>query len=89
MLAGTVDEAAKLRALCVSEMHKFWERPINSKGPPFLFWELCKRRFLFIGGRLDLHGFISFEDYVEWTGTYRAPISSRLQILFKPSAVLV
>ena len=35
---------------------------INSKGPAFPFRELCKRHF-------DCHGFISVEDYMDYTGT--------------------
>ena len=79
VLTGTVDEAPKLRALCVAEMRKVWEQPINSKGPPFLFWELCKRRYLSCGGALDRHGFLTFQDYVEITGTRHVYFS-----VFKP-----
>ena len=69
IITGTVHEAPKLRALCVSQMRKVWESAINSKGPAFLFWELCKTRFQFCGGRPDRHGFVSFEEYVDYTGT--------------------
>ena len=69
VITGTLDEAPKLRALCVSQMRKVWDSQINSKGPSFAFWELCKARFLFCGGRLDRHGFLTFDDYVDYTGT--------------------
>ena len=68
IITGTVYEAPKLRALCVSQMRKVWESTINSKGPAFLFWELWKMRFQFCGGRPDRHGFVLFEENVDYTG---------------------
>ena len=69
ILTGTIDEAPKLRALCVSQMKKVWESNINSKGPPFPFWQLCVDRYKFCGGVLDRHAYLTFEEYTEWTGT--------------------
>ena len=43
IVTGKPNEASKLRALCVAEMRKVWECQINTKGPSFQFWELCKR----------------------------------------------
>jgi len=68
IVTGKPNEASKLRALCVSKMRQVWETQINSRGPSFLFWELCKRRFLSIGGAPDRHGFIPFGDYVDISG---------------------
>ena len=59
----------------MAEMRKVWEEPINSKGPPFLFWELCKRRYLSCGRWLDRHGYLSFQEYVNITGTRHAYFS--------------
>ena len=68
IVTGKPNEASKLRALCVAEMRKVWECQINTKGPSFQFWELCKRRFHSIGGAPDRHGFIPFQDYVDISG---------------------
>ena len=69
MVTGAIKEAPKLRALCVAQMRKVWEADINTKGPSFKFWELCKARFAFCGGVPDRHGFISYDEYVDYTGT--------------------
>jgi len=69
IVTGALNEAPKLRALCVSKMRQVWEADINTKGPSYKFWELCKRRFKFCGGNPDRHGFISFQEYVDYTGT--------------------
>jgi len=81
ILTGTIDEAPKLRALCVSQMKKVWESHINSKGPPFPFWQLCVDRYKFCGGVLDRHDFLTFEEYTEWTGTIH-PFLAHFQTSF-------
>ena len=75
-----VHEVANLKSLCVAQMRKVWETSINSKGPAFPFLELCKQRLEYCDGRLDRNGFISFQDYVDCTGT----VHQFLEVL-KPS----
>ena len=65
IITGTVHEAPKLQALCTSQMRKVWDTQINSKGTIFPLWQLCVRCFDFCGGRLDRHGFVSFDEYVQ------------------------
>ena len=50
-----VDDATKLGALCVSEMRKVWERPINSKGHLSCFGSFASVAFCSLGdGSVDM-----------------------------------